>query len=118
MKSPYIRKLATREGLDIWLVNGKWVRDNIDVDFTEGGHALRYDYIPYGEIWIDNANIDEADYIIEHEIYERGRMAADVKYSQAHDEANVVERRARKLDYDAPLAQQIHREMMKELYGR
>ena len=47
---PRLRPSARRDGLMIWLVEGGYVRRHLDLDFTEGGHDLVYNYIPTGEV--------------------------------------------------------------------
>jgi hypothetical protein len=78
-----------------WIVDGTFVRDTIFIDFTEGGNPERYDFIPKGEIWIDNANEAEAGFILLHELHESALMAGGMSYDKAHDAANVKESEAR-----------------------
>ena len=96
MNKPYIRKLMSRNGEDIWLVDGKYVREHLFLDFTQGGHALRYDFIPRYEIWIDDdLSSDEWNAVIAHEQYERKLMYQGIDYNQAHTWANKVEAQKR-----------------------
>lgn len=84
-------------GLRVYLVDGCRIRNEIDVDFVFGGSGARYSYIPMQEIWIDNVlgKLDR-DATIIHEVTERLRMIDDgMSYSDAHDCANVVERKFR-----------------------
>jgi len=37
----------------IFLVDGEKIRDNIFIDFVEGGNPARYSFIPKNEIWIE-----------------------------------------------------------------
>lgn len=77
-------------------VNGEYVRSNIFQDFTEGGHDAVYDWIPDGEVWLDEANKDEFDFIALHELLERYFMlVVGLEYDKAHEKANKVEERAR-----------------------
>lgn len=48
------------------------IRNHIDIDFTDGGHGYRYDYIPKDEIWIDSSEskIDNECCMV-HEFVER-----------------------------------------------
>ncbi len=83
--------------VDVYIVDGKYIRDNIDVDMTEGGHGYVYpNFIPINEIWIDDANLDEIEDILIHEFEERKRMIDGMDYDTAHsDYANVVEKKKR-----------------------
>jgi hypothetical protein len=81
------------EKVKVWLVDGKAVRDNFDSDFTQGGHDLVYpDYIPSGEIWIDDTvPKHEHDFLVIHELNERNRMADGRSYEKAHPIASRIE---------------------------
>ena len=82
-------------GLEIWIVRGRLVRA-VDVDFTIGGHDYVYEYIPEGEVWIDNTlEESERKYALLHELHERNRMAEGMTYNQAHAEASRLELRYR-----------------------
>lgn len=91
-----IKQLDEIDGLSIWLVDGKKIRDDCFIDFTEGGHDLVYDWIPENEVWIDNSvSAKERAYIIAHEVKERQKMEKGEKYKQAHNEASFFERHLR-----------------------
>jgi len=87
------------DGVSVWLVDGKLVRSIFDVEFTEGGHDLVYDFIPKNEIWIDN-DVEEKErkLIILHEVYERELMKKGMPYLQAHKKASKIEWQARQAD--------------------
>jgi hypothetical protein len=51
MKKELIGKTA--QGDSLFRVDGNEVRRELDVDFTLGSHYLVEDYIPDGEIWIE-----------------------------------------------------------------
>lgn len=79
-------------------VDGEWIRDNVDVDFVEGGNPARYGYIPIDEIWIeDNLKDLDARATLLHELVEECLMQRDgLTYDDAHDEAAIVEREYRR----------------------
>jgi hypothetical protein len=82
--------------VSIWLVDGKMVRDELDIDYTEGGHGYVYNYIPKTEIWIDNDVVpEERPYILLHEMYERNLMRRGMVYDEAHKRATRIEHEAR-----------------------
>jgi len=67
----------TPRGVSIWLVDGKLVRSIFDVEFTEGGHDLIYDFIPKNEVWIDNdVSEGERKYVILHKKASRAEWQA------------------------------------------
>jgi len=84
------RKIATIQGLEIWLVDGDALRSGQkagDVDFTMGGHAYRYLYVPVDEIWIDDAIARKPRDLwptIWHEYAERTMMRNGMGYVSAH----------------------------------
>lgn len=85
------------DDIKIWLVNGKAIRDNLNIDFALGGHNLRYGFIPSNEVWIDsNSDPKERECLIIHEYFERQLMAGGILYEPAHNEANKLEAICRK----------------------
>ncbi|MCX6555195.1 MAG: hypothetical protein NTZ12_09320 [Candidatus Aminicenantes bacterium] len=83
-------------GVSVWIVNGRLVRSAFDIDFTAGGHDHVYEFVPAGEVWIDD-DIDERErgFVLLHELHERTRMAAGMPYSLAHQESSRLEFRCR-----------------------
>lgn len=88
--------MRTDDGTTVVLVDGTKVRNEIDVDFCMSSHGLKAKYIPEHEIWIDRA-VPRSEWtcLITHEKSERTLMARGVAYADAHDMANVLERRCR-----------------------
>jgi hypothetical protein len=79
-------------GIEVWIVNGRLVRSVFDIDFTAGGHDHVYEFVPQGEVWIDDA-IEEKErgYVLLHELHERNRMSEGFPYSKAHNESSRLE---------------------------
>ena len=88
LEPPRIRRLGYVTGLPVYLVSGEQVRNQIDIDFTQGGNEAAYPgYVPPGEIWIDDA-MHALDRIatIFHEIVERNLVLyGGMDYDDAHD---------------------------------
>ena len=83
-------------GISVWIVNGRLVRSAYDIDYTEGGHDHVYEFVPAGEIWIDDAiEENERGFVLLHELHERNRMEKGMPYSQAHAESSRLEFRCR-----------------------
>jgi hypothetical protein len=79
-------------GLRVWVVNGRLVRSAFDIDFTAGGHDHVYEFVPTGEVWIDDAIAEnERGFVLVHELHERNRMEKGMPYSQAHAESSRLE---------------------------
>jgi hypothetical protein len=92
--NPCHRRLWKRlsNGLQVWLVHGRVVRDKYDDDFTEGGHGLVYKYIPKNEVWVDDdIHKDDKPFVLYHELYERNLMEKGEQYNRAHKEASKKE---------------------------
>lgn len=83
-------------GVEVWIVNGRLVRSVFDIDFTAGGHDHVYEFVPQGQVWIDDA-IEEKErgFVLVHELHERNRMAKGMPYSKAHNESSRLEFRCR-----------------------
>jgi hypothetical protein len=80
--------MGTREGINIWIVDGYMVRKNIYPDFGFSGNDLSYHFIPEKEIWIDGqVTCEETEYSISTELKERQLMAAGKSYDDAYSDA-------------------------------
>ena len=81
-----------QDGLKVFMVDGKAVRDKLFPDFAEGGNDKAYGFIPKGEVWLDDG-IDpkEVKPFVTHEITERNLMAKGMPYIAAHKRANEAE---------------------------
>jgi hypothetical protein len=126
LKLPYIQKLEERGKLQIWLVDGSYVRGNIDEEFTNFGQHYRYHYIPDNEFWIDReAKHDEHQFFIDHLLVEHRLMAGGMSYKEALPEADRAERKERRLAGDVailthhgqslPDGKDIHERLWKKL---
>ena len=93
-------KKLKKSNINVYIVDGESVRNQHDVDFSEGGHGYVYDYIPKNEIWIDNdISIKERSKILAHEFIERGLMKdKGFDYETAHKKATKIESALRKKD--------------------
>lgn len=93
-----LKKLGS--GVKVYLVDGTFIRNNIDIDFTMGGHEFVYPkYIPKNEIWLDkDISEKEQELTLRHENTERDAMIGGKNYEDAHEIANKEEIGKRKLD--------------------
>jgi len=83
-------------GVCVWIVNGRLVRSVFDIDFTAGGHDHVYEFVPDGEVWIDDDIVEkERGFVLLHELHERNQMAQGTPYSQAHAASSRLEFRCR-----------------------
>jgi len=81
----------------IYTVQGQYIRNNYDCDFTEGGHFAVYPWVPENEIWIEaEQSKEDIELSTFHEVYECKLMTlTGMDYDSAHDETIEVEKAAR-----------------------
>lgn len=92
-RPPYLRSLGRDGAVTIWLVNGAYVRKNIDEEFSNFGHHFSCHAIPREEIWLDQeADPDEQPFFLRHVILERRLMAEGKTYDAARLAACEAER--------------------------
>lgn len=99
-EDPRIKSLGKigPDDCEVFLVDGKKVRDDWNVEFVLGGHSRvgpEYgDSIPEGEIWVEDTG-DPQDLAanVVHEIVERifMKFAGVEDYEEAHQNASSIE---------------------------
>ncbi|MDD5012654.1 MAG: hypothetical protein PHQ66_03375 [Candidatus Nanoarchaeia archaeon] len=100
MKKPYVKKFSKIANFTVWIVDGKYIRDNIDEEFTNFGQHYRFNFIPKDELWIDREGVPgEEKFYINYLLAENRFMAKGISYSNAVDKANIIEKKERKKDY-------------------
>ena len=126
LEPPYIRKVSERGRLQVWIVDGSYIRGNIDEEFTNFGQHYRYSYIPLNELWIDReASEDETQFFIDHLLAEYRLMEKGIPYEKALVEADREERKERRRAGDLsrlthngqrlPAGGEVHKELWKKL---
>jgi len=94
---PYIKKIDGRGNLQIWIVDGSYIRSHIDEEFTNFGQHYSFSYIPKNELWIEEeTKTDERRFFIDHLLVEHRLMSQGVPYNKALEEADRVERKERR----------------------
>ena len=125
-KAPYLQKLDDRGDLEVWLVDGVYIRGHMDEEFTNFGQHYRYNYIPLNELWIDQATrSDEQSFFIDHLLMEHRLMAKGMPYEKALPLADRAERKERRRAGDVSLlthhgqklpdGQEVHQRLWKKL---
>jgi hypothetical protein len=93
---PYLRMSGRVDGFEVWVVNGQYVRENLDEEFTNFGQHYNFRFIPAGEFWLDEENAPgEERFFIDHLLIENRLMAGGVAYDSALDEADKAEKAER-----------------------
>ncbi len=98
----YQEQIGTIGDYEIWRVDGEYIRDNVNVDYVEGGNPGRYGFVPEGEIWLESEfSLVDLYATMIHEFVEVSHMVEDVwTYDKAHDKANEFETQFRQLVKD------------------
>ena len=82
----------------VYTVNGRYIREHLDLDFVSGGNPARYGYIPDLELWVGQ-DMDTSEWatIALHE-YAEARLMTDegLSHEEAHDQALLIEGEFRK----------------------
>ncbi len=95
----YRQFVGTRNGINIWIVDGVNIRRDIYPDFGFSGNDLAYHFIPEKEIWIDaQISCEELLFSIELELKEREELSGGNYYDNAYTVAikSIQELRTRK----------------------
>lgn len=101
LKPPYIEKVDERGDLQVWVVDGSYIRTHVDEEFTNFGQHYRFPYIPQNELWIDReAENNERQFFIDHLLVEHRLMAKGMPYEQAITKADQQEHKERRRSGD------------------
>lgn len=98
LKRIHQEKLGTYKGYTFWLVDGELIRDEVFLDFTEGGNPATYRFVPEHEVWIEK-DMDSRGILptMLHEYLEMCKMKDEGwTYDKAHTYASGIERDVRK----------------------
>jgi hypothetical protein len=94
---PYLSKIDQRGDLQVWTVDGAYVRSHINGEFTQFGQHHHYPFIPENELWIDQeTHQEERGFLIDHLLVENELMAKGIPYQEALPRAEQVARRERR----------------------
>ena len=101
-------QLGTFLGMPVFTIDGEFLRGHVDVDFTTGGNAGRYKYVPEWHLWVELRDVTDTAPTIVHEGVECTFMRyLGLSYSDAHDCANMFEWPFRRMlaegKFDGPL---------------
>jgi len=126
LKLPYLEKVDKRGNLQVWVVDGSYIRGHINEEFTNFGQHYSFPFIPENELWIDQeTKNDERRFFIDHLLVEHRLMAKGVPYNKALTDADKVERRERRRAGDVrrlthygqqlPDGREVHERLWKKL---
>jgi hypothetical protein len=96
MKKPYIKKFRVIPPFTVWIVDGEYIRNNINEEFTNFGDHYQFNFIPKNEFWIDRERVPgEEKYYIDSMLVMNRLMAKGVNRKEAIKKADAVERKER-----------------------
>jgi hypothetical protein len=129
VKKPYEKKIQTVGGFDVWAVDGKYIREKVDEEFTNFGQHFRFRFIPTHEFWIDREHAPgEEHFFVDHLLVENRLMAGGMIYDRAIEKADRAEQKERrKVDFikkgrksgraKAAILAKVHKRLLKS-YSR
>lgn len=111
MKRPYVRKLKHMGDITVFLVDGKYVRENLSKEFTNFGQFHKFPFIPHDEIWIDRErNPNEEEFFIDSMLSIRNSLEAGKSYEDAVKKADRVEKKERMSSEFAKEYKKMHKD--------
>lgn len=95
-EKPYLKKLETLDDIVVWEVDGEYIRDNINREFTNFGQHYRFTFIPTHEFWLDKEHApNEKKFFIDHLLVEWHLMREGMSYDNAIGKADEKEQNER-----------------------
>ena len=111
MTKPYVKKYKKVGGLTVFLVDGKYIRENIDKEFTNFGQCHKFSFIPQDEMWLDKErNPDEEEFFIDSMLSIRKSLEDGKTYEEAVKKADKIEKRERMASASAKELKKEHRD--------
>lgn len=109
MEKPYLKKFETVGEFEVWEVDGMYVRNTLNREFTNFGQHFRFPFIPKHQFWIDKENSsNETSYYVNHMITEWNLMNQGTDYDTAIAKADRQEQKERK---KSALMEKVRKEM-------
>jgi len=99
MKKPYIKKFTEIVGFLVWIVDGRYIRENINEEFTNYGGHYHFKFIPKKEFWIDRECVPgEEKYFVDSMLIMDSLVSSGISRINATKKANANEIKERKKD--------------------
>jgi len=96
IKKVYVKGFSEVFGFKVWIVDGKYIRNNLDEEFTNFGEHYDFKFIPKNEFWIDKErNPGEEKYFIDSMLIMNRLITKGMNRKDAVKAANRIERRER-----------------------
>ncbi|PJE81869.1 hypothetical protein COU58_00070 [Candidatus Pacearchaeota archaeon CG10_big_fil_rev_8_21_14_0_10_32_42] len=93
MKKPYVKKVGNVGKLKVYVVDGKYIRDNLNEEFTNCGEHYSYHFIPKDELWLDREHGEKDEkYYVDYLLTEYSLMSKGISYDKAWKQGNIVQK--------------------------
>ncbi len=119
MRKPYVRKFLEISGFKVWLVDGRYIRNHIEVDFSNYGHHRLFRFIPKDEFWIDKERVpgEEKFYTLSM-VTVNQLMDKGVSHDEAVKKADELEKAERTKGYSEEeiknIKEKIHKKLLRK----
>lgn len=92
----HIKHIDTIGHFAVWLVDGGYIRKELNENFVKFDHHEHFSFIPQNELWIDmETDPAERQVFIGHFLAEESLIRSGVSKESAHDTANILEEHER-----------------------
>lgn len=120
MKKPYIKKYKTINGISVYIVDGKYIRDKINEEFTNFGSSYRFRFIPKNEFWIDKeyGRCNEIKYYVKNLFVESELIKKGKGYDTALDIADKIEKRFRDMNEGIKKRHLKRKEIIQKIHSK
>ena len=98
IKKPYIKKELEIAGFVVWVVDGSYIRENIDEEFNNFGQHYQFKFIPKKEFWIDREHSEgegEKRFYINTMLTMDNFLSNGISHRKAAEIVDVLEREER-----------------------
>ncbi|MBU0761382.1 MAG: hypothetical protein KJ858_06900, partial [Nanoarchaeota archaeon] len=94
----YLKKIGIRGKFKIWIVDGNYIRTNIDEEFTNYGQFYQFKFIPKNEFWIDKAygRDDESEFYIDVMLNLNRFLSQGLSHEEAVRRVDLIEKKERR----------------------
>lgn len=96
VNKPYVKKFCEIANFTVWIVDGYYIRKNVDEEFTNYGQHKRFGFIPKNELWIDKARkLGEEKFYIDSMLIMHRLIVEGISHNKAIKIADKIEKRER-----------------------
>ena len=126
MKKPYLKKFASVSEFNVFIVDGEYIRENIDEEFTNCAQHYQFSFIPKNEFWIDKERVGwEYRYYIDSMLTINRLLAKGVSKGEAikiadkeerseRAKSELVKKRIKLKKYPEKLVHSVHKDLLQK----